>query len=301
MRGRESVVEIIDAQLHEVGPRLTWPDPAQIRRAVTTEVTLGWMDAAGVDIAVVNPHDEAWADEAARLFPDRLRLVISFRDPAAPAAAGTVRDAASRPNVVGGRCVLGKTLRDPDGRRAAGLLTSGALEPVFVACEEQGLPLFLFVSGLVPLAEPIARAHPGLTLIIDHLGIQQPPLAARQDLDLAPLLALAGYPNVAVKLCGAPVFSAGEYPYADVWPRLRPLLDTFGAARVMWASDISRFAGRIGWDNAYPQARPWYQGKHSYAESLHMIRDTEALSPAEKELILGGTARRVLRLGSQRP
>jgi L-fuconolactonase len=287
-------VEIIDAQLHEVGPRLTWPDSAEIRRAVTTELTLGWMDAAGVDIALVNPHDEAWADEAARLYPDRLRLVISLRDPASPTAANAVRDAAARQNVVAVRCVLGKTLKDPDGRQGAGLLASGALEPVFLACEEHRLPLFLFVSGNVPLAEPIARAHPALALIIDHLGSPQPPLAARQDLDLEPLLPLAEYPNVAVKLCGAPVFSKGEYPYADVWPQLRPLLDTFGAARVMWASDISRFAGRIGWANAYPQARAWYQGKHSYGDSLHMVRDTEALSAAEKELILGGTVRRVL-------
>jgi hypothetical protein len=72
-------------------------------------------------------------------------------------------------------------------------------------------------------------------------------------------------------------------------------VNAFGAERVMWASDISRFAGRSGWENAYPAAREDYPGKHTYAESLQMIRDTDALTADEKELVLGGAVRRVLR------
>ena len=49
------------------------------------------------------------------------------------------------------------------------------------------------------------------------------------------------------------MLSKEPYPFADVWVPIRSVLDAFGAERVMWASDISRFAGRIGWRTRYPR------------------------------------------------
>ena len=108
------------------------------------------------------------------------------------------------------------------------------------------------------------------------------------------LLELAVHPNVAVKLCGAPSLSLQPYPFEDVWASVRQILDAFGASRVMWASDISHFQGRVGWALRIPGADQHYTGKHSYAESLALYRDTDLLSQSEKELVLGGTVRRLL-------
>jgi hypothetical protein len=102
-------------------------------------------------------------------------------------------------------------------------------------------------------------------------------------------LRLARYRNVNVKLCGVPALSLTPYPYDDVWPHVRELVDQFGAERLMWASDIGRFQGRIGWPNVAVELAD-SPGKHTYGEALGYIRRTDALTLGEKELVLGGTA-----------
>ena len=98
-----------------------------------------------------------------------------------------------------------------------------------------------------------------------------------------------------MKLCGLPALSKEAFPYKDVASSLRAIVDHFGADRLMWASDTTRFAGRIGIGRFQnPRTLGPYPGKHSYAESLHFIEHSDALSAAEKEAILGGTVRRVL-------
>ena len=63
----------------------------------------------------------------------------------------------------------------------------------------------------------------------------------------------------------------------------------------MWASDTSRFAGRTGiYRFQFPKTLGDYTGKHTYAESLLFIRESNVLTPVEKEAILGGTLQRVL-------
>ena len=70
-------------------------------------------------------------------------------------------------------------------------------------------------------------------------------------------------------------------------------LDVLGADRVMWASDIGRFAGRIGWKNEFAVAHGPYKGKHTYPEALLVILHTDEISREQKELILGETVRRL--------
>ena len=127
------------------------------------------------------------------------------------------------------------------------------------------------------------------------MGIAQPPLNPRPAQPwqgLADLLPLRALPNVYVKLCGAPVLSDQGFPFADVWPHVRQILDAFGIGRVMWASDVGRFQGRIGWNNEFEVAHRPYPGKHNYAEALRFVLDTDKLSSSEKEALLGGTVRR---------
>jgi predicted TIM-barrel fold metal-dependent hydrolase len=54
------------------------------------------------------------------------------------------------------------------------------------------------------------------------------------------LLALARYPNVAIKASAAPFYSAETYPYRDIHPYLRQLYESFGAERMFWGTDITR-------------------------------------------------------------
>jgi L-fuconolactonase len=167
-------------------------------------------------------------------------------------------------------------------------------EPFFAACEKRGLPMFFWVARFPSAAIEMAERYPDLLLIMDHLTLKQGPTEPRESppfRSLPQLLALARYPNVAVKFSGAPSLSEGAYPFDDLWPHLHQIVDAFGPDRLMWGSDTSRFAGRIG---TRTLAEVPYPGHHTYAEALHFIRETDELSAGDKASILGGTARRLL-------
>jgi predicted TIM-barrel fold metal-dependent hydrolase len=285
---------IIDAQIHDVGPYWDWLGASDDQQhKIMGEVTIAYLDAIGVDRVVLFPggHDPH-SDWLSRELPERFTYVphISPEDDVEAVA----RDARAHPGIAGLRVVAGWPL---DGSEIA-RLEAGVWDPAFAACERHGVPVFLFITGWLPLAARVAERFPRLTLIVDHLGLRQPPLDQADDPPFArlpQLLDLARFANVHVKLCGLPGLSRERFPYRDAWPALRAITDAFGAERLMWGSDTTRFAGRIGIGRFQnPATLCDYPGKHSYAESLLFVREAEVLSDAEKATILGGTAARVL-------
>lgn len=93
--------------------------------------------------------------------------------------------------------------------------------------------------------QPVLERQPDLRLLVSHLGlppaVEQPPaeVAARQA--LAPVLALAQFPQVRVKLSGfyALTQPGYAYPHQAAWPYVEALLTAFGSARLLWGSDFS--------------------------------------------------------------
>ena len=298
-------MKIIDAQLHDPGPRLDWSaaDPVT-RQDLRTELTLAWLDALGIDATIMFSTDQDWVARAAGQFPERFAAIQNV-----PAAsfAGPHNHDTSRPNAAELiESVAAKRTRGILGVRVIATfpktgeeianLQAGVYDDIFAACERQQVPVFLMISQYLPLAERVAAAYPGLTLIVDHLGIPQPPFEDRDDPPfkaLPDLLRLARYPNVMVKFCGGPGLSARGFPFDDVWSALQQVVAAFEPQRLMWASDIARFQGRIGFGPPLAKAQAHYPGKHTYAESLHFIRDTAELSAEDKQWILGGTVQRV--------
>jgi L-fuconolactonase len=124
-------------------------------------------------------------------------------------------------------------------------------------------------------AEHLAARHPGLTVVLCHLGLSEdePSDAWRQA-----IARIAGQDNVYAKLSG--LFSSAPPLAADL-ARARSAtewaLECFGADRLMFGSDwpISTRAG-------------------SYAEVLSWTREVvSAATPSESTAIFGGTAARV--------
>ena len=79
-------------------------------------------------------------------------------------------------------------------------------------------------------------------MVIDHLGISQSPVspARAEPWDRLPgLLGLAKYPNVSVKLSGAPNYSKEPYPYRDINSHIKLLFDAFGPRRCFWGTDLT--------------------------------------------------------------
>ena len=291
-------MRIIDAQIHDVGPYWDWQGESDdIQHRIMGEVMICYLDALGVDSVVLFPgwHDPH-TDWLCRQLPERFSYVPHVSPDDADVEAVVV-DARDNPGIAGLRALIGWPLDGSEVRR----LEAGEWDPVFAACERHGVPLFLFITGWLDRASRIAAGFPGLKLIVDHLGLRQPPMDVPDDPPfekLHQLTDLARYPNVNVKLCGLPALSKQAFPYRDVDPALRAIVDAFGAERLLWASDTTRFSGRIGIGRFQnPDTLEPYQGKHSYAESLLFIRENAVLSPEEKQAILGGTAARVLGWG----
>ena len=102
------------------------------------------------------------------------------------------------------------------------------------------MPVFVRTTGQVNLLEPYLSAFPRAQLILDHCGSANPPPQswAQRMRQLDSVLALARFPNLALKWCKAPTrISMQPYPYADLMPVLRQVMDAFGKERVMWAGD----------------------------------------------------------------
>ncbi|NMD57419.1 MULTISPECIES: amidohydrolase family protein [Tsukamurella] len=125
-----------------------------------------------------------------------------------------------------------------------------------------------------------ARLMPGTSFVIDHAG--KPNIGAGEwEPWAAWITAMAALPHVVCKLSGL-VTECPPQPWSRslIEPYARHVLDVFGADRVMFGSD---------WPVCLLQA--------SYAQVLGLTVDLlDGASPAEREAVLGGTARRVYRL-----
>ena len=76
------------------------------------------------------------------------------------------------------------------------------------------------------------------------------------------LLALAKYPNVAVKATGAPGYSSERYPFPAMHIYLRQIYDDFGPHRMFWGTDITKMP--VSWRQCvtmFTKELPWLAGK----------------------------------------
>jgi L-fuconolactonase len=235
---------IIDSQVHiwaENTPERPWAPNmegrAHLPEPLTAEKLLGMMDQAGVDAAILVPpslegdrNDLALA--AARRFRDRF-AVMGRIDLAAPTARAALSGWRDQPGMLG----LRLTFHRPDTRAQ---LTDGTADWLWPAAETQGIPVMVHApDGLTRLGE-IAARHPGLTLIVDHMGFGRETMDAKAPAGAARVAALARYRNVFVKVSALPCFSSEPYPFRNLNDPLRRVIEAFGPRRCFWGSDLSR-------------------------------------------------------------
>jgi predicted TIM-barrel fold metal-dependent hydrolase len=282
---------IIDAQIHDPHPVAPLDDGVgeEVRLLLATEMAREAMDAVGVDVAMVNTRQE-FLDYCVARYPDRF-LGCAYIEPRDPELERFVALFRERPGMLAlrARCV------DWSTRTLHEHLSSGALEPAFALAERHGVPVFCSSMGVAGELAPVAETHPALTLVIDHLGVSSPPPMRLIDPDpwayLPAVLALARYPNVAVKFSGYTALSREPYPHNDLWPHLTRIVEAFGPERLLWASDYTRLQMGTGINTRGPKEE-W---GGLYSETISMLRDTTELSASDKELIFGGTFRRLMR------
>jgi L-fuconolactonase len=131
---------------------------------------------------------------------------------------------------------------------------------------------------LEQVAQMVVR-NPQTHVVIDHLGLPQPfepPAPPEPFADLPTLLALAAYPNVAVKISGACTLSHAPFPFPDLWDPLARIFDAFGLQRCLWGTDWTRAVKVV-----------------SYRDGVEAFRGTDRLSASDKAMLMGEALTRV--------
>lgn len=276
---------IIDTHVHiwdAAAPWMGWLNsrPANwdvVRRDFTWDDLTAELDKAGVaEIVLVqactDPRETKLLLEVAHSQP-RVRGVVgwvSLTSWQTTEADLRFLDGLGRDKLVGVRNHHGWP---PDG---AVLATPAALESVQLVAEH-GLSLDVLVSGQADLPMMLAWCDrvPHGRYVIDHLGRPDfsSPAAFQPWADA--MVALSRYPNVFIKYSGWATFM-GRPRAADVQRHIDFVLETFGAERVMFASN-------------WPVALVAGSYADTFRETLAAIGD---LAPAARAQVMHGTAER---------
>jgi predicted TIM-barrel fold metal-dependent hydrolase len=158
--------------------------------------------------------------------------VMGRFDPLAEGAAAQLARWREQPGMLGIRMTFHKP-------KWSGWL-DGGIEWFWRDCARHDLPVMLLAPRRMEAIGKLARAHPRLVLIVDHMGRQSELRddACFADLDL--LLRLAELPNVVVKVSAVPCYSTEAYPFRNLEPYVERIVEAFGPQRTMWGSDVSR-------------------------------------------------------------
>jgi L-fuconolactonase len=269
----------LDSQVHAYErnhPGRPWVGTLTGPAEVTGDQMVAAMDAVGVDGAIlVSPYsmyryNASYALEVFAAHPRRFRLVKPV-DPTNPAVLDTIATWAATTGTVGIRIFL----RDNASTDPA----DPAINRVLAAAAQHSLPVNVACTGRLEQVGQLAARNPNTRMVIDHLGLPQPhepPAPAEPFADLAKLLTLAHYDNVAVKISGACTLSHQPFPYADIWDPLSRVFDSFGFDRCMWGTDWTRAVRVL-----------------TYEQGVESFRVTDRLSDSERDSLMGATLERV--------
>jgi predicted TIM-barrel fold metal-dependent hydrolase len=263
---------IVDSQVHQwkaQAPDRPWPPGrvAQLPEPFGYDKLLPMMNEAGVDrVVIVPPSWEGerndYALEAAGKYPDRFAVMgrVLLTSPQAPALLPKWKE---QKGMLGIRMTF-------NGDEAA-WLTDGTADWFWPAAEQAGIPVMFFGGKMADYAR-IAERHPGLALIIDHMGLSLDiAKAGKRDEAIGQTVALAKFANVSVKLSSAPAYSFEPYPYRDMAPFIRRCFDAFGPRRSFWGTDMT---------NSF--------GKATYRQRVtHFTETLDFLSEDDKDWVMG--------------
>ena len=231
---------IIDSQVHVWSaetPDRPWYSPtSHLPNPFGFEDLRAEMETAGVDAAVLVPP--GWeggrpdlALEGAAAYPDRFAVMgrIPLDDPHSAASLPRWK---ARPGMLGVRLAFQK-------ERESAWLDDGTADWFWPQAEKFDIPVMVFAPGRNAAIAEIARGHPGLRLIVDHMGLarEKDGAAAAQIESLIPL---ADHANVHVKVSSVPLYSTEPYPYRNLHRALARLIGAFGARRAFWGTDLTR-------------------------------------------------------------
>ena len=192
------------------------------------------MAEAGVDRAILVPP--SWEGdrvdyslEAAQKYPKQFAVMgrIPLDKPEGRQMIETWKE---QPGMLGTRLTFHHEWDTP-------WITNGVADWYWPAAERLNIPTMMNVPTVLPHIGKIAERHPRLKLIVDHMGRTRG--MRDKTLILDEVIKLAKYPNVHVKLTLMPECSTEPYPYKNIQPEVRRLIDAFSPKRSFWGTDLS--------------------------------------------------------------
>ena len=234
---------IIDSQVHIWAPETpekpyAKKDASAPHRPVPLghEELLREMDGAGVERCILVPP--TWEDdrndtslEAARLHPNRFRVMGRIKLTALQSRA-LVATWKNQAHMLGIRLVF-------NPGRTASWLVDGTADWLWDAAERYDVPVMAFAPNTVPKLGEIAERHPGLRMIVDHMGLSSTLRGKSLEPAVANVIKLARLKNVAVKVSALPCYVDEPYPFPTLHPVVRRVVDAFGPQRCFWGTDLS--------------------------------------------------------------
>jgi predicted TIM-barrel fold metal-dependent hydrolase len=280
-------MQLIDSQVHCFAasqPDLPWAVESVPLYESDGADMIAAMAAVGVAGAImVSPfsvyhYDRRFAEALGRSHAARFGLVVPV-DPTLPDLDDSIAEWATVPGAVGIRLLL------PPAGQVDPATGEGLLRAIAAACRH-GLAVNLMGTANLSLVHELAVRNSDAQLVLDHLGLPVPfdavpvaPFAA-----LPEVLALARYPNLAIKVSGACALSHEAYPFEDIWPQLSRVLDAFGLERCMWGTDWTRTVALL-----------------SYREAVDSFRLNPRLSMTDRAMLMGEALQRIYRWAPTAP
>ncbi|MBT7756762.1 MAG: amidohydrolase, partial [Rhodospirillaceae bacterium] len=214
--------------------------------------------------------DASYAVSVRAAHPGRFALIKPV-DVSDPGVVDTIAEWAAMDGTVAIRIMMRDNVStdadDPDINR------------VMAAAAQHGLPINLLCWGRLEQAAQLAARNPNTSLVIDHVGLQQPfepPAPPDPFADLPKVLALAEHENIAIKISGACTLSHGPFPYDDIWDPLCRIFEAFGIRRCLWGTDWTRAVKLL-----------------TYEQGVQPFRLTDRLSDSDRAELMGGALQRV--------
>jgi predicted TIM-barrel fold metal-dependent hydrolase len=242
-------VFIVDSQIHiwkEESPDRPWVPGARERlrqnghreEPFTYQECLFLMDEAGVDRALIVPPSWEgdridYALEACEAHPDRFGVMARIPQNKPAEGAAMLRDFAQNPLVKGVRL----TFHRPIDRN---WMIDGTNDWYWPLAEELGLPTMVHAPMWKAELGQIAARHPGLNIIIDHMGILAHSVDDAIGFWVQETADLHVHPNIAVKVSYVPGHSTQPFPNLNIAGYVRALVDKMGPERCFWGTDLSR-------------------------------------------------------------
>ena len=266
---------IVDSQIHLWAPETPerpWIAGGRERAHLPDPLTflkfLPMMETAGVDRAIVVPptwpgDDNDHALEAAARYPDRFAVMgrFSIERPQSRQSLATWKDQ---------KGMLG--IRVAFNHEKTSWIADGTADWLWPAAADAGVPIMIFAPDAPDQIGRIARDHPDLRLIVDHMGLAtRGPEHKRVRERIELMASLSKHRNLTVKLSAIPGFSNEPYPFRDMTAHLRRLIDAFGPRRCFWGTDLTH-----------------QRGKYSYRQYVtHFAEELEFLSDQDRRWIMG--------------